>query len=334
MRSIWLSAATLLVSLSVATVHGSPANDQAAELLIAARAALGGPKLDAVTAIKATGEYRRMMGEREIDGDVTIELAVPDRLKRTEEMGFPGGPTFTRVMAVNGQDFWEDTTNRGGGGGRFMMRMGGDGQAQAPSDADRERFRQMQQRRLTSELHRLMLIWLMRTDAPVTYVGTAEASDGKADVLDVKIDEQQPPLRLYLDSQTHVPLMVSYTGVMPRFNFRRAGRPDRPGARPEAAPGSATDAPPSSAPPAPSTGTAQGEGVQGGGDQASGEPRRREPQQVTFEVRLADYKKVDGVLLPHLMTQSVNGKPTEELTIAGYKINPKFDQDAFVKKSR
>jgi hypothetical protein len=181
-----------------------------------------------------------------------------------------------------------------------------------------------------------MVIWLMRTDAPVSYVGTAEASDGKADVLDVKIDEQAPPLRLYLDSQTHVPLMVSYTGAMPRFNFRRAGGPSRRAGRPDTAPAPGTDSPPSSGPGAAPPAAAPDAAPPGAGRaQASGEPRRREPpQQVTFELRLTDYKKVDGVLLPHVMTQSVDGKPTEELTISAYKINPTFDQDTFVKKSR
>jgi len=37
-------------------------------------------------------------------------------------------------------------------------------------------------------------------------------------------------------------------------------------------------------------------------------------------------------MLPHLMTQSVNGKPTEEWTISEYKVNPTFKPDTFTKK--
>ena len=62
------------------------------------------------------------------------------------------------------------------------------------------------------------------------------------------------------------------------------------------------------------------------------EARRQPPQEVTFEVRLEDYKDVNGVMLPHLITQSVNGKPTEEWTISEYKVNPTFKPDAFTKK--
>jgi hypothetical protein len=336
MRSIRLLLSTLVVSIAIAgaAAYGSPGEDQAAELLVAARAALGGPRLDAVTTLKATGEYRRMLGEREIDGDVTIELAAPDRMKRTEQMGFPGGPTMTRIVALNGTEYWDDVTNQGGG--RFMQRMGADGgrQGRSITEADRERFRQMQQRRLTNDLHRLMVVWLMRTDAPVTYVGTAEASDGKADVLDVAIDAQGPPLRLYLDAQTHVPLMVSYKGVLPRFNMRRTGGPESR-SRSEGAGATGSNAPTPPAPDAPpQAGPGPDASSQAGATPPDPARPREPPQQVTFELRLSDYKKVDGVLLPHLMTQSVDGKVTEELTIDSYKINPKFDQDTFVKKSR
>ena len=61
-------------------------------------------------------------------------------------------------------------------------------------------------------------------------------------------------------------------------------------------------------------------------------PRKEPPQEVTYEVHFADYKKVDGVMLPHTITQSVDGKATEEWTIAQYKVNPKLKPETFVKK--
>ena len=103
----------------------SAADDKAAELLASMRQAIGGSKVEAVKTLSATGEFRRMMGEREMNGDLTIEVIAPDKFKRTEDMGIPGGPTFSRVVALNGTEFWEDSTNRGGGPG--MMRFGGPG---------------------------------------------------------------------------------------------------------------------------------------------------------------------------------------------------------------
>jgi hypothetical protein len=338
-----LAAATLV---SVAPIQAADDN-QAAELLVAAKVALGGEKVDAVKALSATGDFRRMLGEREMTGETTIELMLPDKLKRTDDMGFPGGPSFSRVVAINGSEFWEDSTNRGGGG--FMARMaGGQGGAngQGLTDEDRARFRQMQQRRLEGDLRRYLLVWLMRTDAPVNYVGTAEAADGKADVLEVKPEGAQP-IRLFLDQQSHLPLMLSYTGTLPRFFMQRRNSNGN-GAPPSGAPpagASPSGPPPAGGPPTSGT-TPNSPGPSGPntGPQIGGQPpaaptpeeiRRRmaePPQEVTFEMRLADYKKVDGVMLPHTITQSVDGKATEEWSISQYKVNPKLKPDTFVKK--
>ena len=283
-------AITLTAALGPQADAGT-GDDKAAQVMAAAREALGGMALDNVKALSATGEFRRMMGERELNGEITIDLVAPDKIKRTEEMGIPGGPRMSRVATLNAGEFWEDATNRGG----FMMRMGpGGAGGQAPSEEDRERFRQMQQRRLDGELRRHLLVWLMRTDAPVTYVGEAEAEDGKADVLEVLTDGA-PPMRLFIDRETRLPLMLTYQGVMPRMVVRRGG----------------------GAPPDPE------------------EMRRRmaePPRQVTFEVRYSDYKSVKGVMLPHLVTQSVEGRPTEEWTVSEFKINPALEAEHFVKK--
>jgi hypothetical protein len=274
-----------------ALAGAGPGDDKAAQVMAAAREALGGAALDDVKALSASGEFRRMMGERELNGEITIQLIAPDKIKRTEEMGIPGGPRMSRVTTLNAGEFWEDATNRGG----FMMRMGpGGGGGQAPSEADRERFRQMQQRRLEGELRRHLLVWLMRTDAPVTYAGEAEAEDGKADVLEVLTDGA-PPMRLFIDQETRRPLMLTYQGVMPRMVARQGG----------------------GAPPDPE------------------EMRRRmaePPRQVTFEVRYSDYKSVKGVMLPHLITQSVEGRPTEEWTVSEFKLNPPLKPEHFLKK--
>ena len=122
-------------------------------------------------------------------------------------------------------------------------------------------------------------------------------------------------MRLFLDQRTHLPLMLTYEGVQPRFNMRRG------------APGAAGG-------PGPQTAPSAGAPQSSPAGAAPDETRRRPepPQQVTFEIRYEDYKSVNGVMLPHLMTQSVNGKPTEEWTISEYKVNPTFKPDTFTKK--
>src|SRR5688572_7307653 len=62
------------------------AADRAAAVLAEARKALGGEeRLAAVKAIRAAGEFRRSMGEMQMDGELEILLETPDKLRRNED---------------------------------------------------------------------------------------------------------------------------------------------------------------------------------------------------------------------------------------------------------
>jgi hypothetical protein len=56
------------------------------------------------------------------------------------------------------------------------------------------------------------------------------------------------------------------------------------------------------------------------------------PQPSTVTLYLGDYKKVDGVMLPHRLTQAVDGKTVEEWTIERARVNPAVKADLFEKK--
>ena len=47
---------------------------------------------------------------------------------------------------------------------------------------------------------------------------------------------------------------------------------------------------------------------------------------------LGDYKKVDGVMIPHRLTQAVDNKTVEEWTIEKVKVNASVKADLFEKK--
>jgi len=124
------------------------------------------------------------------------------------------------------------------------------------------------------------------------YGGEAEADDGKADVVDAK-GAGSFAARLFLDQKTHRPLMLAYRAAAPTMMIRTQ-RGDGP---PPAA-----GMPPGELPP---------------------------PQIVAIELFLDDYKNIDGVLLPHHLSRSVDGKPNEEMTFKTIRINPPFKPDAF-----
>jgi hypothetical protein len=306
--SFSLVAALAVVAHMAAQSQTDPKVD---EVLKAARAAMGGEvALAKVQSATVTGSARRVMGEREMTSEVTLDLLLPDKYKRTEDMGFAGGPSFTRVSAVNGSETWDDATNRGGGAFRFggpggpggpgAVQGQGQGQGQGQfTEEDRQRFRDMQAKRMRGELARYALIWFLKSDAPMTYSGVAEAPDGKADVIEVK-PEGAAPMKLFVDQETHKPLMLTYDGVLPRMLFRGGGQGGQNAQRPT--------------------------------PEEIEKMRKEPPQQVTYEVHFSEYKKVDGVLLPHLITQGANGKVTEEFTIEKYKLNAPLKPEQFVKK--
>jgi len=304
-KSLALLLLVPLTAIAPVRAAAPQADAKAEEVLNAARSALGGgDALAKVQSATVTGSTRRIMGERELSSDVTLDILLPDKFKRTEEMSFgQGGPSVTRVSAVNGSEVWDDGTNRGGGA-IFMRGPNGPGAGAAgpggpggpgrePTEEERARFKQFQERRMKGERARYSLIWFLKTDAPVTYAGVAEAPDGKADVLEFK-PEGASPMKLFIDQQSHQPLMLTYEGVLPRMITRRQGERPTP------------------------------EEIE--------KMRKEPPQQVTFEVHFSEYKKVDGVLLPHLISQSVNGNVSEEFTIEKYKLNSPLKAADFEKK--
>ena len=297
MRMIAVALSSVL-SLPVLTAHpaAAPQEGSAADVLEAARAALGAEALAAVESLSATGEYRRLMGQREISGDATIELILPDKLRRTEEAGIPGGPRFSRVTVLSGNDVWTDATTRGSG--RGIMRFAGPGGpgtgGREMSEEDRTRMRQAQLQRMKAELARYRLALLLRPDAELKHVATAEAEDGTADVLEMT-DGSGRPVRLFVDRTSHLPLMLTFEAPMPRMFVARGGQRPSP------------------------------EEIE--------RMRREPPQTADFELRFDEYREVKGVLLPHLIIQSANGNVNEEWTIEEYTLNPSLKPELFEKKA-
>ena len=282
----------LLVTLALFCTPGPAApagDDRAAETMEAARSALGGPRLEALTSLSAEGAFRRLLGEREMEGELVVEIALPGRIRRTEHTGFARGTAFTRTTGLDGATFWSDSANRDGA---LSERLGGAGRT-PPSDADRERFFALQERQLRRELDRYLLVLLLRTTSPPKYAGTADSPDGRADVIEVA-GHDGAPLRLFVDRQTHLPLMLAYRDVMPLI-IRRGARPAR--RDPEQTREMMEDA----------------------------------PREAAMELRLEDYRDVDGIKLPHRLTRTAGGAPVEEWTIERFTVNPKFKPETFQK---
>ena len=62
------------------------------------------------------------------------------------------------------------------------------------------------------------------------------------------------------------------------------------------------------------------------------EIRRNPPQLGTYALHLSEFKKVDGIMLPHKIETSLDGEPNEEWTVEKYKVNPQIKADTWEKK--
>jgi hypothetical protein len=175
-----------------------------------------------------------------------------------------------------------------------------------------------------------------------TYAGQAEAPQGSADVLDVK-GPANFSARLFVNSQTHLPIMISWQAPAGRGRGPGPGGP--PGAGPGGPPGAApagrgaaplATAPPATAPPAtaPATPPGAAPGAQPGA--AAGPPRGAGPGGVPpaaggVENRLyfADYRDVDGMQWPFRLRRATGPDTTEETTFDRFKVNTKIDPKKF-----
>ena len=315
------------VSLSPVAASGQ---DRVAGIVSAARKALGGEdKVNGLKGLTAEGPFRRSMGGRDMEGTSTITIARPDRMKRVDEMqmgGMVGGPTIERTSVLTGTTSWDDTNNRGGMGGGMQIVMRGPGEGPGPGGGPAPTPEQMNEarvRRMRVQMQRLTAALLADAGTPWVDAGVAESPEGKADILETK-EETGRTLRLFVDQSTHLPLMVQYQDPKPMVMInggpgRGPGGPGGPGAPGARGPGGA--GPGGGTPPTP-------EEMQ----KRIAEMQRNPPQLGTFAMHLSDYKKVDGIMLPHKIETSLDGEPNEEWTIEKYKVNPQIKADTWEKK--
>lgn len=270
------------------------AAQRAQQLLAQARAAIGGEQLGTLQSLSVAGNYRRTMGDREMTGEVQLDLLLPGKMLRTETMSPMPSMEITRIEALSGDRVWLDQQSSGGGGNMVMIRRPG---------GDTPQGQARQQQAVRSEFARLVLGLLLRTPSsfPVaySYVGTAEAPDGKAEAIDVK-GPHDFAARLFFDQKTHRLLMMTYQGQQPRIITRTATERRSP------------------------------EEMEKLAKEAEAEAARQPA--VEFQVRYTDYRNVQGISLPHRLSRAVDGTVNEEWELTKYKLNPPLKDAHFEKK--
>jgi hypothetical protein len=317
MQTIKMRAALSAGLVVIAAAGGAARQDRGNDVMAQVREALGGEqKLAAVKSFSLRATYQREMsmpamtggaratvtinggpaggGSPQVTGEIEVDADLPGKfikvdtstgfMAMTRTEGFEGDRPFVHAAAANP-------------GMRIMI--------DRPAD-DPQRARQTLQRN-QSELGRLLLGILGSTQAslPVTYThaGVAESPDGKAEMIDVK-GPADFAARLFVDVQTHLPLMLTYMAPEPRVIMRTADRSaDRP----------------------PANEAAERDRLEKERLQAEAAA----PKFVEYRMFFADYRNVGGLSLPHRIARGTAQKTTEEWEVKSYSINPTFKADRF-----
>ncbi len=358
-KASWKSVAALaLVAAAYCGAHAHAQADAKATAVIAnVRKALGGEqKIAGMKGLSLRADYRRELsagasgggtmtivmmgggsagGSQQTNGKIEIDLALPDKYLRSDIGSAAFGMTRTEGFDAT-RPFLEVVPNSPG------MRIQTDNPASDPARA------KLALQRSQSDLARLFLGLTGGTQpgftATYAYGGQAESPDGKADIIDVT-GPGDFKVRMYVDVETHLPLMLTYIEPEPRMVMRTmSGDGGRGGsATAVAAPGVAShgSGAPAAGPPADSPQSAGGR--QSGTPAIAGlSPAEREaldkqikdaeatpPKLVEYRLFFSDYRKVDGVSLPHRIARGLGTKTIEEWDITSYQVNPSFKADRF-----
>jgi len=215
--------ALLIFLLTVATAAGLRAQNPAPDpstILAASREALGGEKrLTAVKTFLATGRTRQVRGENLVPIEFEIAVELPDKYVRKDEIpAQESGPTSVGFVADTLIQLPLQAASAGRPGG-----------PPPPTPEQQEVTRRARVVGVKQDFARLTLGMFAGSFSgyplTFTYVGQAEAPEGKADVLEAK-GAPNLTMRFFIDQASHLPIMISWQGA-PLGSGRGAGPENR-----------------------------------------------------------------------------------------------------------
>lgn len=325
-RSVILSL-TFLAGVSALGQTPAPApvtSGEAAVVLNAAREALGGEKrISALKTVVASGATRQLQGDNLVPILFEIFIEIPDKYLRTDEI--PARESGPNSRGFNGDALLQsgDAAGPARRGGPPPSGPSSPAPAAAPG-ATAKPAGPGPTVPLKQDFVRLTLGMFATSFStyPLSFghAGQAEAPEGKADVLDVK-GAGNFSARFFIDSKTHLPLMLSWT-TPPNLVPVVAGQ--KPPAN--LAPGAVTFETPM---PPPESATPE-EKKQFEADALAARKKAMASARPTENrIYYADYRDVDGLKLPFRIRRAIGATTVEETTFDRYRINAKIDPRKF-----
>jgi hypothetical protein len=331
-----IKLSVVLMALSVVGQQVSATKgdvEHALELLRQARAAIGGEaNIGSVQSLAISGKSRRQLqlpdqSAKELNGEFELNMLLPDKLMRMEKLTFgtPDGAERQQISEDKQVKIVRDAKVK-------IVRGEMDG-----SEAENN-MRQHEQAEIAHYMLGLLLTPPASLNATYNYVGEGEVEGTRAEIIEAQ-GTGGFNMKIYLDKSSHLPLMMAYQGSLPRIPLGTALKIDGAG---EA-----------------------GEDIMFTRHTKEGEAGEESPRVVIIrkdkeaeapvdgkkftlpapapvlesawiEVRFSDFRTEGGVLLPHTLTEMINGKVETVWTVDRYdinspSINEKFQKDVLFK---
>lgn len=277
----------LRASRGAGTATPEAADERAARVLADARAALGGEaRLASVKSFTATGRTRRVQGDNLVPIEFEMLVELPDKYLRRDEI--PAQESDPTTTGFNGEALLQVPAPA-----PPQPRPG------MPPPPPGQFEGMLRQRALAArqDFARLMLGMFAASfegyPLAFTWVGQAQAPQGTAHVIE-GAGAGNFTLRLFVDTHTRLPIMVSWTA------------PGRPMPAGRGGPGAPSSTGPASPP-------------------AAARPAAPPEQRLYF----ADYRDVDGIRLPFRLRRGAGSDTIEETTFDRFRLNQKIDPRRF-----
>lgn len=275
---------------------------------------MGGPALDAVKTLTASGRTRRVRGNNLVPIEFELGVERPDKYFRRDE--FPAEETDPTSVGFNGDALVQNPPPPAP-----VARAGGPPPPTAEQLTAQRRTRVLGIKQDFVRFALGMFPGSFET-YPLTFAfaAQAEAPQGKADVLDVT-GAPNFRIRLLIDSATRLPVMVSWQLPPTNVIVRAEGQP--PPAT--VAPGAVVISAPA---PPPATATQEEKDAYAKSVQALQAKARATP--VEHRMYFADYRDVGGgVKMPFRLRRAIGSDTTEETTFDRYQLNGRIDPRRF-----
>lgn len=314
---IKLSAVLIVLSVVGQQVSATKSDvERALELLKQARAAIGGEStIGAVQNLVISGKSSRQVqlpnqGSTQLTGEFELSMILPDQLIRIEKMTM--GTPDSNPSVENSDD--KSSAIK-------------DVRVKVIRDVDSPTSPHTARQKDQSEIARYML-GLLLTPPPTfvtsyDYAGEGNVDGARADIIET-MGSNGFTMKLFLDKSSHLPLMMSYKGSLPRMALDRdlkAGQSDAEGEgkdviiiRHLTADGTDRETP----------------NVVFERKLDDGEPTPKGHKIVIsdtanddaeIQVHFSNFRMVGGVSLPHKLTHFVNGTLDTVWTVESYEIN-------------